>query len=69
MILCGFHKEEKNIRIYRNGMLVGVKLFVFEKPNEDFMLSNALSENSEEVFSLLLIFSVFLCDEFYAKQS
>jgi hypothetical protein len=29
----GFTRRKKNIRIYKNGMLVRVKLFVFGKPN------------------------------------
>ncbi len=45
MILGGFHKEKKkNLRIYKNGMLVvGVKLFVLEKPNGILCLAKALS--------------------------
>jgi hypothetical protein len=39
----GFTRRKKNIRIYKNGMLVRVKLFVFEKAQWDFMLSKALA--------------------------
>jgi hypothetical protein len=37
-------KKKKNLRIYKNGMLVvGVKLLVFEKPNGILCLAKALS--------------------------